>query len=224
MSNIYFYKMTVDNNGAPCVDKGKLTLAICKPIIRKYCQAGDLIFGFGSQAMGKSLHLIYVAKIKERIEGKDYYSNLKYTERPDCIYQFANNEYIWRDGKEYHKNGNQIEHDLGKAPEYKKAGVLLSEEYRYYGKESKSIQKLFGSKPYTELLEVIKNLYQGHRIEHSDVVETQLEELKKIVFLQPKPAQENPSTNNDCSTVCNDTEEKEVLCVSDKMQIELKND
>lgn len=40
--------MTVDNNGAPCVIKGKLTLAICKPIIRKYCQAGDLIFGFGS--------------------------------------------------------------------------------------------------------------------------------------------------------------------------------
>lgn len=33
MTNIYFYKMTVDNNGAPCAHSGKLTLAICNSIL-----------------------------------------------------------------------------------------------------------------------------------------------------------------------------------------------
>lgn len=216
--------MTVDNNGAPCVDKGKLTLAICKPIIRQNCQAGDWIFGFGSVTLKKQLHLIYIAKIKERIEGKDYYSDPKYENRPDCIYQFSNNEYTWREGKEYHKNGNQIEHDLGNAPLYDRAVVLLSEEYRYYGRESKPIQELFGNTPHTELLEVLNNLTQGYRIKHSAEVEAQLEKLEDIAFSQPKPIQANPSTNDDCSTACNDTEEREVLCVSDKKQIELNND
>ena len=87
--------------------------------------------------MGKSLHLIYVAKIKERIEGKDYYSDPKYENRPDCIYKFANNTYTWQNGKKYHENGNQIEHDVGKAPLYDRAVVLLSDEYRYYGRNSK---------------------------------------------------------------------------------------
>ena len=174
--------------------------------------------------MGKSLHLIYVAKIKERIEGKDYYSDPKYENRPNCIYKFANNTYTWQNGKKYHENGNQIEHDVGKAPLYDRAVVLLSDEYRYYGRNSKSIQDLFISNPPIHLFEVLNNLTQGYRINHSAEVRAQLKKLEDIAFSQPQPARDVLPTNDDCSTVCNDTEEREVLCVSDKKQIELNND
>jgi Nucleotide modification associated domain 2 len=45
MNNTYFYKLTADNGGAPCVRYGLLSLAICKPMIRKTAKEGDLIFG-----------------------------------------------------------------------------------------------------------------------------------------------------------------------------------
>jgi Nucleotide modification associated domain 2 len=57
MSDIYFYKLTADNGGAPCVRHGLLSLAICKPMIRKTAEEGDLTFGFCRQlaASGQSM-------------------------------------------------------------------------------------------------------------------------------------------------------------------------
>ena len=48
--DIYIYKMVADNGGAPCVAAGLLSLAICKPMIRKSAAKGSLIFGFGGKA------------------------------------------------------------------------------------------------------------------------------------------------------------------------------
>jgi Nucleotide modification associated domain 2 len=61
MGTVYFYKMTSDSGMAPCVDQGVLSLAICKPSIRRRAQEGDIIFGFGGKALGETL--IYAAKI-----------------------------------------------------------------------------------------------------------------------------------------------------------------
>jgi hypothetical protein len=43
MSELFFYKLVGDTNGAPCVDNGLLTLAICKPMIRSVAKRGDWI-------------------------------------------------------------------------------------------------------------------------------------------------------------------------------------
>jgi hypothetical protein len=50
--DIYVYKMVVDNGGAPCVTRKLLSLAICKPKIRKSAERGSLIFGFGGKQYG----------------------------------------------------------------------------------------------------------------------------------------------------------------------------
>ncbi len=42
----YLYKMTVDDGGAPCVQDGVLTLAICKPTIRRVAPEGSFSIGF----------------------------------------------------------------------------------------------------------------------------------------------------------------------------------
>ena len=39
MTQVYIYKLTVDDGGAPCVHDGVWTLAICKPAIRSTAEA-----------------------------------------------------------------------------------------------------------------------------------------------------------------------------------------
>ena len=52
---VYVYKLTVDNGGAPCVVSGRLSLAICKPIIRKVALEGSWIFGFAADSLGQTI-------------------------------------------------------------------------------------------------------------------------------------------------------------------------
>jgi hypothetical protein len=81
---IYVYKMVADNGGAPCVWRGLLSLAICKPMIRKSAQEGDLIFGFGGKSRYKET-LIYIAKVTTKPKLGEYYQEPKHSKRPDCI-------------------------------------------------------------------------------------------------------------------------------------------
>ena len=62
--NIYVYKMVADNGGAPCVWRNLLSLAICKPMIRRAAAKGALIFGFGGKEFSE--RLLYIAKVEKR--------------------------------------------------------------------------------------------------------------------------------------------------------------
>ena len=72
-TKIYFYKMTTDNGGAPCVQNGLLSLAICKRMIRRTAKEENIIIGFGGKKnLGEKL--IYVAEIeKVEINGVSYF-------------------------------------------------------------------------------------------------------------------------------------------------------
>jgi hypothetical protein len=61
MQNIYLYKMTRDSGCAPCVDNDILSLAICKPVIRRVAKEGDIIFGFGAANM--QAKLVYIKTV-----------------------------------------------------------------------------------------------------------------------------------------------------------------
>ncbi len=50
----YFYKMTVDDGGAPCVQDGLLTLAICKPTVRRVAPEGSVIIAFAGGAWNET--------------------------------------------------------------------------------------------------------------------------------------------------------------------------
>jgi hypothetical protein len=66
MRRIYFYKLIVDNGGAPCIRGGLLSLAICKPMIRSTAEPGDLIFGFAAGSLDRNNRLIYIARITSK--------------------------------------------------------------------------------------------------------------------------------------------------------------
>jgi hypothetical protein len=46
------YKMTSDSNCAPCVHRGVLTIALCKPRIRQRAPQGSWVYGFAAPELG----------------------------------------------------------------------------------------------------------------------------------------------------------------------------
>jgi hypothetical protein len=67
MTKVYIYKMIADSGGAPCVSKGILSLAICKPRIRSSAERDDIILGFAANSLYRDNSLVYLAKVTEQI-------------------------------------------------------------------------------------------------------------------------------------------------------------
>ena len=129
--DIYVYKMVADNGGAPCVFGSLLSLAICKPRIRKGAGKGSLVFGFG----GKEYHerLLYIARVTDKLEGQDYYRLGDYARRPDCIYRSEEGSAIRKTSAKYHTKSDERKRDVGL--HFENAYVLLSDDFRYLGRK-----------------------------------------------------------------------------------------
>jgi len=169
INKVYFYKMTVDNGGAPCVYNDILSLAICKPQIRSTAQKGDCLVGIGAKTtIGE--RLIYIAQITEKLENGVYYKQEQYFNRPDCIYRWdkKNKTYYWKQGKSYHQNASELKSDLGK-----NTNVLISDKFIYFGSSGTEKYK----EKYIALKEAIEVLRQGYRVNHSKILFEELELL-----------------------------------------------
>ena len=118
-----------------------LTLAICKPAIRRTAQPGDRILGITSHALANSDgyplgSVIYAAIVGEGIEARDYFAPAgQFATRPDCIYEFhqQNGTAAHTGRSRLHRGEQHILKDLGRYPFYKNGRVLLSYEFRYFG-------------------------------------------------------------------------------------------
>jgi len=64
--SLYVYKVVADTGGAPCVWERVLSLALCKPKIRRAAREGDMVFGFGGKDYGE--RLIYIAEVTGKRE------------------------------------------------------------------------------------------------------------------------------------------------------------
>ena len=169
---IYYYKMKNDSGAAPCVNNGILSLAICKPSIRRKAQAGDIIFGFGSQALDEKL--IYAARLAKVITAGHYYDQGSAHEgRLDCIYRWKGNELVFRRGAKVHSQENR-DHDVGPAGDHQRnANVLIAEEFVYFGKAGTDDYK--STSPH--LKNAVEQLTQGHRINHQPQLANELSGL-----------------------------------------------
>ena len=188
---IYFYKMIVDNGGAPCVQDGLLSLAICKPQIRSTINVGDFIIGFGSNALDNKL--FYIAEVINKLLDGEYYKQEKYFYRDDCLYSFDGQQYSRREDKKYHISNN-TPNDEGNDI------VLLSDNYRYFGKKSNDDYK----NKYPILTKIINSLKQGHRLNHNTELFKELSQLIDETFSQKQlnilqPLNYNKSLN--CSSI-----------------------
>jgi len=199
-SKIYVYKMTTDNGGAPCVWRGQLSLAICKPEIRRMAEAGSIIFGFGSNKRNYDERLLYIAVVTEKPHIGDYYRKKRYAKRLDCIYKLG------KDGKtakrkktaRYHTKSDERKRDVGM--KFEKANVLLSTDFRYFGKNGPHDYK----EEYKAIGKVVKRLKQGHRVNHNKNLRDQLLRLKHKMWRKyPKRKKLGNPTTSDRTGVCN---------------------
>jgi hypothetical protein len=178
MPRIYFYKLTADNGGAPCVQDRLLSLAICKPKIRMNAQLGNLVFGFAANSLHSDNRLIYIARISEKVCDGAYYRDAKFANRADCIYRWRDGRFETREDAKYHAEEGNLTHDLGTHPEYRRATVLLSDDFRYFGRDGSSEYKC----QYSLLKAVVERLKQGERVNHPEKLHDELWELKQRVW------------------------------------------
>jgi hypothetical protein len=191
---IFVYKMTTDNGGAPCIHKGILSLAICKPKIRVGAAKGDWIIGVGGKRLGDGV--IYVARVGEAI-GIEYYSRREFATRPDCIYRrTGNGELVRKAIAQYHEAPENLYHDVGSPPNYARAKVLWCDDFRYFGNKREPIPE--------RLREFITSIGRGHRVNLSTVVHRSLRGF--IRAIQAKYRNKvigEPSETPDRSSRCN---------------------
>ena len=153
MPNLFSYKMTHDTGFAPNPFWGILTIATCKPCIRRANtkNKGDWIAGFTSKELCGDLvdkeKLIYLMQIEEKIAFADYFVDSRFTCKipklgeAQCIYRAGDNIYrpICSNPSDcndfeqlfnpYHNENNKIKDLSGKY-------VLASKRFFYFGREA----------------------------------------------------------------------------------------
>ena len=158
MENIrlFSYKMTHDTGFAPNPFHGVLTLANCKPLMRKTKKIDDWIAGFTSKALngdkvGKE-RLVYLMKVTDKITYEKYWNDSIYkSKKPDLssyktIDKAGDNIYkpIKKNPKfnidfEQIKNMNHNEKD--KDLDLKGENVLISNCFYYFGASPIKLEK-----------------------------------------------------------------------------------
>jgi hypothetical protein len=181
----YLYKMTVDDGGAPCVQDGMLTLAICKPTIRRVAPEGSVIIAFAGNCMSRDGYLdncvVYAAVVSKRVPNREYYSERRYAHRRDCIYKRAGSGFARKAKARFHHGPGDLEHDLGLPPDYANA-VLVSDgakNHRYFGTTCPVNYK----KKLPRLRKLVERITEGHRVNHDPVLYKELVRLKKLLWM-----------------------------------------
>ena len=195
---IFIYKMVVDNGGAPCVTGKLLSLAICKPKIRKSACKGSLIFGFGGKKYDE--RLIYIACVTDKLESGDYYRHREYARRSDCIYKDVDGKAKRKTSARFHIDSDHRKRDVGF--EFENAFVLLSEDFRYFGKLGTTDYKNHNP----NLKKLIEGLKQGHRNHLNPELRKELLNLKDKIWAKnnrmkiglPTEANFKLACNTDC--------------------------
>jgi hypothetical protein len=171
--NTYFYKLTRDDGGAPCVRNGILSLAICKPFIRASAKKSDMIFGFAANSLSADNRLIYIARVTRKLCNGEYYKTYRYQNRDDCIYEAVKDGFARRTSAKFHNGPENLVHDIGQAPRYERANVLLSDDFRYFGDHGSADYKL----EFRSIKHAVEQLARGHRVHLSGVLREEFERL-----------------------------------------------
>ncbi len=169
---VYSYKITRDFGFAPNPFHGVLTLATCKPGIRRRAQPGDIIVGCGSAGNNQVGKAIFVSRVSGKLSFDQYWSDERFlAKRPffggslsraygDNIYHHDENG-SWIQERSHHSfqdgslNASNLERDTGSD------NVLLCSEFVYYGQSAiwipPSLRNLHGDDLYPSVRDYRSN-------------------------------------------------------------------
>jgi len=172
-----------------------LSLALCKPKIRKNADVGSLVFGFG--ALNLDERLIYIAEITEKPPRGEYYRSRKFSNRPDCIYKAVSGTPRRKANARHHIDSDERKKDVGMR--FNNAYVLISRNFRYFGSKGTDEYK----KRFVAIKRLIENLTQGHRLNHSARVRSELMQLKNEMWKKYRQMRIGRPSHRDRTLVCN---------------------
>ena len=160
MPKVYVYTIVTDAGFAPNPYGSYLTLATCKPIIRKLAQVGDIIIAHHTKSRGGGV--CYVMEVTEIMSQNEYYIDPRFQCKiPTPTNPTGDNCYRPVGSGEYeqlpcqHRTCDQ-EKDLNGL-------VLISENFTYWGDKSIESTQL-----QHELPEWIPRAQRGYRVNNND--------------------------------------------------------
>ncbi len=193
----YFYKLTSDRGGAPCApppragEAASLSLAICKPAIRRTAQPGDRIVGLTSRVLEQRdgyppVSVIYAATVSRVLDATTYYAeHSPYRHRPDCIYRYdpEAGTLLHSGATGLHADPRHRRRDLGREGLFENARILLCDSFTYLGPQAAPIPERLA-----RLRTMASALGQGHRVLHAGkdrTLDAEVEALFRVVERQP---------------------------------------
>jgi hypothetical protein len=186
MSRLYLYKLLYIDGTAPCDQDGLLSLAICKPAIRRTAQPGDLVFGVAATGCIPGNPLVYVGRVDAALSGSDYYGGQAFADRRDRIYARDGDGFRLRPGITFHTTEDAKRRDLGIAPDWPNARVLFFKDYAFFGCDGPTDYLA----QFPRIARMVATLGQGHRVNHGDDVRAELHALYRWALeRRTKPAQ-----------------------------------
>lgn len=128
---LWIYKQTHDNNFAPHVSREILSLACCKPNIRKRARHGDWVMSVAGKTntFGAEYgQLVSLFEVQELLDFAEYASSPMYTSRDDNLFE------VNRYSGELVAKPNLLHHATIDAQETDLSGlkVLVSRRFRYF--------------------------------------------------------------------------------------------
>lgn len=106
---IYRYVHVSDDGMAPCIDRGLLTLATCKPRIRKTARPGDWVIGFYPKPWDPGV-VSWAARISDKMEHVAYQG--RHGRRSDAVYAPGPDGRPMRLREDYHPLQKDMDKDL----------------------------------------------------------------------------------------------------------------
>ncbi|WP_159089325.1 hypothetical protein [Tateyamaria sp. Alg231-49] len=103
------YILAHDSGRAPCIDQNLITLATCKPLIRRSARAGDWVAAFMPRPHERG-ELVYAGRVADVLEWTDYTE--RYPERIDAVYSILADGSVERLDPSYHDNSDAQRKDL----------------------------------------------------------------------------------------------------------------
>lgn len=122
MTRIYRYILMHDEGMAPCPESGRMSLATCKPVIRRMARPGDWVIGFRPGSLVRGL-VLWAGRVEQCLSHADY--QRKYQKRSDAVYTLGDDGAYLRLRDDYHPTQAEMDRDVG-------SPVLLFEPARSY--------------------------------------------------------------------------------------------
>lgn len=166
-------------------------------MIRTSAKIGDLIFGFAANKLDETNRLLYVAKITDKLSDGAYFRKKRYASRGDCIYIYRLGYYEWKKNAQHH-GPNDRQKDIGKPPEYPRACVLLSTDFRYFGANGTDGYKTL----FPRIKRTIERLGRGHRVHHGTDLYGELIEMHNWLWQNSARKVLGQPTNKPSRDIC----------------------